>query len=56
MTIRDVQDVTGVSAAAVTKWQSGNAIPSIDNLVVLAALWGVQMDDIVVTRVASRAS
>ena len=50
MTIRDVMNVCGVSAAAVTKWQSGGAVPSIDNMVILAAAWGVKLDDIVVTK------
>ena len=31
MTIRDIQDACGVSATAVTKWQKGCAVPTIDN-------------------------
>ncbi len=47
MTIRHVQDACGVSAAAVTKWQKGLTLPTVDNLVILAALWNVQIDDLI---------
>ena len=48
MTIADVQMACGVTAAAVCKWQRGDAMPTIDNLVILAAVWGVKIDDILV--------
>ena len=47
MTIADLQAVCGVSGAAIGKWQRGDAVPTVDNLVVLAAAWGVKIDDIV---------
>ena len=34
---------------AIYKWQQGLALPTIDNLVALAALLGVMIDDILVT-------
>lgn len=34
---------------AIYKWQQGLALPTIDNLVALAALLGVTIDDIIVT-------
>ena len=49
MTIRDIQNACGVSATAVTKWQNGSAVPSIDNMVILADIWNVRIDDILVT-------
>ena len=49
MTIKDIQDACGVSATAVTKWQKGRAVPTIDNMVILADIWKVRIDDIVVT-------
>lgn len=49
MTIKDIQDACGVSATAVTKWQKGHAVPTIDNMVILADIWKVRIDDIVVT-------
>lgn len=47
MTIRDVQDACGVSAAAVTKWQNGQTVPTIDNMIILASIWDVKIDDII---------
>lgn len=52
MTIRDVQNACGVSATAVTKWQNGKAIPTIDNMVILAAIWKVKIDELIVVNVA----
>ena len=49
MTIRDIQNACGVSAAAVTKWQNGQTVPSIDNMVILSEIRNVRIDDIVVT-------
>ena len=49
MTIKNVQDACGVSAAAVSKWQNGSAMPTIDNMVILATVWGVKVDDIIIT-------
>lgn len=52
MRISDVQEACGgISANAVCKWQRGDAMPSIDNLVVLAAVFHVRIDDIVVTNI-----
>lgn len=48
MTIKQIQDACGISAAAVCKWQNGQALPSIDNLLILSVLWNVKMDDLVV--------
>ena len=31
------------------KWQNGDCVPSIDNLVILAAVLGVTIDEILVT-------
>jgi transcriptional regulator with XRE-family HTH domain len=50
LSVRDIQDVFGfVTPQAIYKWQHGTALPSIDNLVVLAAILQVQIDDILVT-------
>ena len=49
LTIRDVQDVFGFSTPqAIYKWQRGDALPTIDNLVILAAIFDVTIDDIIV--------
>ena len=36
--VKDVADTLGVSTQAVAKWQAGTALPTIDNLVILAAI------------------
>ena len=50
LSVRDLQDVFGFATPqAIYKWQQGVALPTIDNLVVLAAVLQVRMDDILVT-------
>ena len=50
LSVRDLAEIFGFTTPqAVYKWQHGTAIPTIDNLVVLAAVVGVTMDEIVVT-------
>ena len=48
MTIRDVQNACGITATSVCNWQNGKSVPSVDNLVILAQIWHVKMDDIIV--------
>lgn len=56
LTVRDLQDVFGFATPqAIYKWQQGTAMPSIDNLVVLADVLGVTMDDIVVVTIGVNA-
>ena len=37
------------SPQAIYKWQNGAALPTVDNLIVLAALLHVRIDDILIT-------
>ena len=49
ISVRDLQDVFGFGTPqAIYKWQHGAAMPTIDNLVVLAAVLQVKIDDILV--------
>ena len=49
LTVKDVQDFFGFSTPqAIYKWQRGTAMPTIDNLVVLAAIFGVTIDELIV--------
>ena len=51
LSVHDLQRIFGFnSPQAIYKWQSGASLPSIDNLIVLAKVLNVRMDDIVVTR------
>ena len=49
LTVKDLQDFFGFATPqAIYKWQHGTAMPTIDNLVALAMILGVTMDDIIV--------
>ena len=51
MTVRDLQDVFGFSTPqAIYKWQQGVAMPTIDNLVVLAKIFQTTIDNIIVIK------
>ena len=53
LTVADIQMVFVFnSPQAIYKWQNGTALPTVDNLIVLAALLNVRIDDILVTTVA----
>ena len=55
LTVRDLQEVFGFATPqAIYKWQKGLAMPTIDNLVVLAALLDVTIDDIIVTDIQNQ--
>ena len=55
VSVRDLQDIFGFATPqAIYKWQQGVALPTIDNLVVLAAVQQVRMDDILVTDTAAQ--
>ena len=55
LTVRDVQDVFGFATPqAIYKWQRGAALPTVDNLVVLAAVFGVKVDDILIFQECGR--
>ena len=56
LSVRDLQDIFGFTTPqAIYKWQHGTAMPSIDNLVVLAAVFHVHVDDILVIELDSAA-
>mgnify|MGYP002858144674 CR=1 FL=1 len=49
MTVKNLQDVFGFSTPqAIYKWQRGTAMPTLDNMVVLAAVFGVTIDEIII--------
>ncbi len=55
LSVRDLQDVFGFATPqAIYKWQQGAALPTIDNLVVLAAVLQVRLEDILVTDIAAQ--
>ena len=49
LSVKDLQDIFGFATPqAIYKWQKGTAMPTIDNLVVLAMVFRVKMDDIII--------
>ena len=47
LSVKDLQEIFGFATPqAIYKWQHGTAMPTIDNLVVLAALFQVPMEEI----------
>ena len=49
MTVKDLQSVFGFSTPQdIYKWQRGTAMPTLDNMVVLAAVFGVTIDEILI--------
>ena len=50
LSVKDLQDIFGFATPqAIYKWQQGVALPTIDNLVVLAAVLKTRLDEILVT-------
>lgn len=55
LSVKDLQNVFGFSTPqAIYKWQKGITLPTIDNLVLLASLFSVPMEDIIVIEDYSR--
>ncbi len=51
LSVKDLQSIFGFSTPqAIYKWQRGAAMPSLDNIIILAAAFGVTVDDILVCR------
>ena len=48
MSVKMLEEIVGVSAQAIFKWQRGDALPTLDNLVILAYVFGVTLNDIIV--------
>ena len=56
LTVKELQDIFGFATPqAIYKWQRGKAMPTIDNLVVLAAVLKVPVDEIIVIDVSVKA-
>lgn len=48
MSVKELQDIFGFATPqAIYKWQHGTALPSVDNLIVLAAIFHVRVEDII---------
>ena len=57
LTVKDLQVFFGFGTPqAIYKWQHGTAMPTIDNLVALAMIFDVPVDDILVVDTGAKAS
>ena len=55
MTVKDMQMIFGFATPqAIYKWQNGTAMPTIDNLVILAAIFDCKIDDILVVNIKNK--
>lgn len=55
LSVKDLQDIFSFATPqAIYKWQQGATIPTVDNLVVLAAVFNVHVDDILVLETDER--
>jgi transcriptional regulator with XRE-family HTH domain len=55
LSVKDLQDIFGFATPqAIYKWQQGVALPTIDNLVILAAVLQVRLDDILEINTVAR--
>ena len=51
MTVKDLQEILGLSSPqAIYKWQWGQTLPDISNLIFLALIWNVRIEDILVLK------
>ena len=51
ISVKDMQDIFGfASGNAIYKWMHGQSLPTIDNLVVLADMFGTTIDSIIMIR------
>ena len=49
LSVRNLQEIFGFATPqAIYKWQHGTAMPTIDNLIVLSAVFQVSMDEIII--------
>lgn len=51
LTVKDLQEIFGFGTPqAIYKWQQGAALPTVDNLVVLSAIFQKPIDEILVLK------
>ena len=49
LSVRELQNIFGFATPqAIYKWQHGTALPTIDNLIVLSAVFKVSMEEIII--------
>ena len=51
MTMTQMAGRIGVTPVAVSKWKTGRNMPTIDNFIAMAGIFGVKVDDIIRIRI-----
>ena len=52
ISVTDLQAALGfANPQTIYKWQRGDGMPSLDNLVIIAAIFGVKVDDILIIQI-----
>ena len=55
ISVRDLQNIFGfTNPQSIYKWQNGDSMPTVDNLVILASVLGVSVDEIIVVGSSGR--
>lgn len=55
LSVKDLQEILGFNGPqAIYKWQKGECLPTIDNMVILSWTFGVGVDDILVLAAGPR--
>lgn len=49
LSVADVSRLTGASRASIYKWEKGETVPTLRQLVILAAYYECKVDDLIVT-------
>lgn len=52
-TVREVEAATTIAKSSISKWETGQNLPSLDALAILADFYGVNWSDLVVMEKAS---
>ena len=57
LSVRNLQEIFGFATPqAIYKWQHGTAMPTIDNLIVLSAVFQVSLDEIIIVETNTQIS
>ena len=52
ISVTDLQATLGfANPQTIYKWQRGDGMPSLDNLVIIAKVFGVKVDDIIIVQI-----
>ena len=55
LTVKDLQEIFGFATPqAIYNWKNGAAMPTIDNLVILATTLGCKIDDILIISIPDK--